>query len=80
MGLARTTVYVREDSRLGEHPFVRDSGEPCAWLEIGDHEVGVWGSPPAMRRLAAAVSAAADAADQLVERHPNADPATRVAA
>jgi hypothetical protein len=73
MPLARTTVYVREDCDLGERSFVGRSGDPCAWLEIGDDEVGVWGSPAAMRRLAAAVLATAEAADERFPRGQRAE-------
>jgi hypothetical protein len=65
MRLARCSVHVRERSELGEQSFVHESGEPCAWLELGDHEVVLYGSPAAMRRLGAAVLAAAEAADAL---------------
>jgi hypothetical protein len=61
-----TIARVTEDSRLRERVFVSDAGEPCAWLDVGEHgERGVYGAPAAMRRLAAAVVAAANAADLL---------------
>ena len=72
MSIARTSVRVREDSGLCDRPFVSRSGEPFAWLDVGeDAELSVYGSPRAMRRLGEAVLAAADAADDLSsEREP----------
>jgi hypothetical protein len=67
MPLARTSVYVPEDCPLDGHTMTAESGGVRAWLYLGESEVGVWGSPAAMRRLAAAVGAAADAADRLAE-------------
>lgn len=50
MGVARTTVRVTEQVELRPRPFIAESGEPCAWLELGDgSEIGVYGSPAAMR-------------------------------
>jgi hypothetical protein len=68
MRVARCSVWVREEAELREQSFVRESGEPWAWLDLGaDREVSVYGSPAAMRRLGAAVIAAADVADGLPE-------------
>jgi hypothetical protein len=81
MRVARCSVYVREQSELCEQSFVRESGEPWAWLDLGeDREVSVYGSPAAMRRLAAAVTAAADVAEQLPEARGTADVGLRPAA
>jgi hypothetical protein len=81
MRVARCSVRVREDSELREQSFVRECGEPWAWLDLGeDREVSVYGSPAAMRRLAAAVIAAADVADGLPEGHGIADVGLRPAA
>lgn len=74
MALARTTV------RLGESPAARavvsnEPGELCAWLDVGaEGEFSVYGSPAALRRLGTAILAAADAADELAERHEYVDP------
>ena len=52
--LARVTVFVGADIELRPRPFVQPSGERVAWLEVGDgSDVGLWGSPAALRRLAA---------------------------
>jgi hypothetical protein len=80
MALSRTTVYVTEGCELRERSFVNDAGGACAWLEIGDAELGVWGSPAEMRRFAAAVTASADAADRLIARDDHAELAGRAAA
>jgi hypothetical protein len=61
------SVHVREDSPLHEKPSMRQSGEPWAWLDLGEfREVALYGSPVAMRRLAGAVIAAAAAAERLL--------------
>jgi hypothetical protein len=66
MALARISVRVDADTPQRAQPFLAESGAPVAWLELGDgSEVGVYGSPAAMRRLAAAVLATAAAADDL---------------
>jgi hypothetical protein len=81
MRVARCSVWVREDSELCEQSFVRECGEPWAWLDVGeDREVSVYGSPAAMRRLAAAVIAAADVADGLPEDRDPAEAGVRAAA
>jgi hypothetical protein len=67
MALARTTVYVTDDCALDGHA-VCDPGAVYAWLELGEYELGVWGSPAAMRRLAAAATGAAEAADRAETR------------
>jgi hypothetical protein len=71
MRVASCSVYVREDSPLHEHSFVRQSGEPWAWLDLGEHrEASLYGSPAAMRRLAGAVIEAAVAAERLIGAEP----------
>jgi hypothetical protein len=81
MRLARCSVWVREEAELREQSFVRESGEPWAWLDLGeDREVVLYGSPAAMRRLGAAVIAAADTAEQLPEGRGTADVGLRPAA
>jgi hypothetical protein len=80
MAHARVAVCVDEDSVLREHPFVGETGDACAWLDIGDHAMAVWGTPAAMRRLATAVTATADAADRLAENDELDDQPVRAAA
>jgi hypothetical protein len=76
MGVARTTVRVTEQVELRPRPFIAESGDACAWLELGDgSEVGLYGPPAAMRRLGAAVIAAAAAADELPDPARQADAA-----
>jgi hypothetical protein len=66
MVVARMSARVEEDSPLDQHVFVSRSGEPIGWLDVGESsELGVYGSPAALRRLAAAVLIVADAADEL---------------
>jgi hypothetical protein len=75
MALARATLRLGEDSPLREQSFISESGELCAWLDVGaDGEFSVYGSPAALRRLGTAMLAAADAADELAERHEYVDP------
>lgn len=75
MALARITVRVGEDSPLRAQSFIDESGELCAWLDVGaEGEFSVYGSPAALRRLGTAMLAAADDADELVERHAQSDP------
>ena len=58
------------DGALGDvpvvaaQPFITSAGERWAWVDVGEHhELSVYGSPDALRRLAAALVVAADAAD-----------------
>jgi hypothetical protein len=75
MALARTTVRLGVHSPLREQSFISESGELCAWLDVGANgEFGVYGSAAALRRLGAALLAAADAADELAEANERADP------
>jgi hypothetical protein len=81
MGLTRVSVFVRADTELRPHPHFSASGERVAWLGLGDgFDVGVSGSPAAMRRLAAALLASAAAADELSDKPPAGDVALTVAA
>jgi hypothetical protein len=74
MAHARATVQVDEHSTLREHVIVVGSRGPCGWLDVGeDGALIVCGSPAALRRLAAAVLAAADAADELPDERVEAD-------
>jgi len=78
MVTARTSARVGEGSRLRQQVFVSRSGDPVGWLDVGeDGELSVYGSPEALRRLAAALLLAADAADELEH---GSDDAARAAA
>jgi hypothetical protein len=77
MAIASTSVRVGGSTPMRQHVFVGRSGDPVGWLNVGeDGELGVYGSPEALRRLAAALLLAADAADEL----DPADGAARAAA
>ena len=65
MAHACVTVRIEPDSVLSDHSFVDRQGQPRAWLDIGTGELAVYGAPDALRRLAAAMLAAADRADEL---------------
>jgi hypothetical protein len=81
MRAAHVSLYVRDELALRPEPFVRQSGEPWAWLEVGESaEVSVYGSPAAMRRFAAAVIAAAAAAERLRDPPGAGEAALRVVA
>jgi hypothetical protein len=68
MSASRTTVRLTEDTPVSQRSLVGRSGEPVGWLEVGDrHELGLYGSPDAVRRLAGALLIAADAADVLID-------------
>ena len=68
----RVMLLLREDTPLCSRPLLEDnSGEVIAWLEVGDHEVAVWGSPVTLRRLAREAVVAADEADELAARTLN---------
>ena len=70
MAVARTSARVGEEALLRQHVFVSRWGEPVGSLDVGeDGEPGVYGSPEALRRPAAALLIAADAADEL--DHPD---------
>jgi hypothetical protein len=74
-------VHVREQSELREQSFVRETGEPLAWLYVGENaEVSLYGPPAGMRRLAAAVIAAADTAERLASEFEHADEGAPAAA
>jgi hypothetical protein len=81
MALARVTVCVGAEIALRPRPFIADSGERCAWLELGDgSEVGLYGAPAEMRRLGAAVIAAAALAETLPDDGGPAQAAVRAVA
>jgi len=65
MRLARVTVAVKEDTVLRPEAWVDINREPVAWLEVGDTEVGLFGSPAALRRLALDAVRAAEYAEEL---------------
>jgi hypothetical protein len=65
MAMACVSVGVDVGTPLRARPFCSVSGGSVAWLDLGDGgEVGVSGSPAAMRRLAAALLATATAAER----------------
>jgi hypothetical protein len=69
MAIACVSVSVDRATLLRARPFRTAVGEPVAWLELGGRgELGVSGSPAAIRRLAAALLATAAAADELPAR------------
>jgi hypothetical protein len=77
MRVAHASVYVREATPLRAQSFVRASGEPWAWLDVGgDAEVSLYGSPAAMRRLADELIEAADAAELALNERERAEAAT----
>jgi hypothetical protein len=79
--VASCCVRVCERSQLREQSFLRESGEPWAWLYVGEHhEVSIYGPPAALRRLGAAVIAAADAAERLAGELEHADEGAPAAA
>jgi hypothetical protein len=53
---------------VSQRSFVGRSGDPVGWLDVGaGGELGLYGSPDAVRRLAAGLLIAADAADGLID-------------
>jgi hypothetical protein len=66
MGDVRVSARVTEDVALDEHVHVRESGEPVGWLYLGERgDLALWGSPGALRRVAAALVLVAERADGL---------------
>jgi hypothetical protein len=66
MRVAHISVYVQEGSVLRPDGMLRESGEPWGWLDVGEQrEVAVFGSPGALRRLAAALVIAAEHGEEL---------------
>ena len=64
--VARISARVADDSPMQQHVFVSGSGDPIAWLDVGeDRELGLYGSPAALRRLAAGLLIVAVAGDEL---------------
>ena len=71
MGVAHVSVYVREDAPLVTRLHGSVAGGPRAWLYLDEGlQVALWGSPAAMRRLAAALVVAAEEADALLAPRP----------
>jgi hypothetical protein len=71
MAIARITVAVREDTKLRSEAFLSSStGEPVGWLEVGEFELGLYGSPGALRRLALDAVRAAEDAEELGRAQP----------
>src|SRR4051794_856105 len=67
MSAAHVSVYAAEDAPLRWHLNVSGTARSTAWLYIGEgDETAVWGSPAALRRLAAALVVAAEQADELI--------------
>jgi len=67
MGVAHVSVYVREDAPLVTRLHGSVAGGPRAWVYVDEEQdVALWGSAPALRRLAAALVVAAEEADALV--------------
>jgi hypothetical protein len=68
MRVANVVAHVRDEVPLAGRAVVRGSGEPWAWLEIGDvGEVSLYGSPAALRRLASELVEAAVLAERAAE-------------
>jgi hypothetical protein len=66
MGDVRVSTFVPEDVALDEHVMVCESGEPAGWLYLGEScDLALWGSPGALRRVAAALVLVAERAEGL---------------
>jgi len=72
MARACVTVRIETDSVLSDHSFVNREGESRVWLDIGHGELGLYGAPDAVKRLAAALAAAAERSEQLACEHRDA--------
>jgi hypothetical protein len=67
MSGAYVSVRVAETTRLSAHLHVSGSGVLDAWVYIGEgNDVALWGSPAALRHLAASLVVAAEEADELI--------------
>jgi hypothetical protein len=65
--MVRVTIDLAAAGRVAPMPFVNDRNRAVAWVEIGEvGRAGVFGSPAQMRELAAAATAAADQAEELL--------------
>lgn len=67
MGDERASAYVTGDVALDEHVQLRESsGERVGWLYLGEYrDLALWGSPGALRRVAAALVLLAERAEGL---------------
>jgi hypothetical protein len=66
MGAVRVSVHVAEDVELDDHLCADAGREPSGWLYLGaGGDVALWGSPAALRRLAAALVLVAERAEGL---------------
>ena len=62
----RVLVHVAEDVELDDHLSTGEGCVPSGWLYLrGGGEVALWGSPAALRRLAAALVLAAERTEGL---------------
>jgi hypothetical protein len=67
MGAAYVSVHVAEDVELDDHLCADAGRAPNGWLYLGgDGHTALWGSPAALRRLAAALVLVAERAEGLV--------------
>ena len=63
---ARVLVHVAEDVELDDHLSAGEGCVPSGWLYLrGGGEVALWGSPAALRRLAAALVLVAERTEDL---------------
>jgi hypothetical protein len=44
-------VFLCDDTELRREMGRRTSGEPLAWLDVGERELSLFGSPTALRRV-----------------------------
>ena len=66
MGAVHVSVHVAEDVELDDHLNAGAGREPSGWLYLGEGgNVALWGSPAALRRLAAALVLVAERAEGL---------------
>lgn len=66
MSVVNATVALRDDTPLESSPHVSSrTGDPIGWLRVGESEVGLWGQPVALRRLARELERAAEDAERL---------------
>lgn len=65
--MVQVTISLAEAGQVAPMPFVNDGGKAVAWVEIGGPgRAGVFGTPAEMRDLAAAATAAADQAEEML--------------
>jgi hypothetical protein len=74
MSVACVSVRVSEDSGLSAHWHALRAGGLDVWVYFGEgQDVSLWGSPAALRRLAAFLVVAAEEADERSPRGAEAD-------